>query len=155
MLDGGTSATVPFQKIVYALTPSFLSTFFFNSPFFHVFFFMFSTCRWAAWSGCVLASATSSSGYSLRSRWITCVRISWLLTPPVMKSGRAMPLASCWSSSCCWEITWMQVLEMPSHMALTWVLSVRWVFNFKHGIKSPFVGALYLFCMYFIVFFFG
>lgn len=119
-----------------------LFTFFFNSPSnIHVFlnvFLSFSNQRWAAWSGCVLASPTSSSGYSLRSRWTTFVQISCLLTPPAMKSGRAVPLASCWSSSCCWGITWMRAQEMPSRMALTWVLSVRWVFNFNTAINYPF-----------------
>lgn len=105
--------------------------------------FLPRTPRWAAWSGCALASATSSSACSLRSRWTTCARISWPSMPPVMKWGRAAHLAAYWSWCCCWGITWTRALETPSRTALIWAPSARWGFYSNLSI-SPQYKVTYL-----------
>lgn len=96
--------------------------------------FLFPSPRWAAWSGCALASATSSSACSSRSRWTTCAQTSWPSVEPAMKWGRAARLAAYWSWCCCWGIIWTPALETPSRTALIWALSARWTFYSNLGI---------------------
>lgn len=110
--------------------------------------FLFPSPRWAAWRGCALASATSSSACSSRSRWTTCARTSWPSVEPAMKWGRAARLAAYWSWCCCWGIIWTPALETPSRSALIWALSARWIFYSNLGINHHYEKKQLLFCQW-------